>query len=212
MKNTTFLLGLAFFLCVNGSYSFSQNESERLVQLIGVVVSSDNLEPMPYSSIYNKTTRRGTVGDAYGYFALVCRPLDTLIFNYIGYKSNAYIVPDSVSTFSHSLIHLMEPDTITGKTVTVYPWPSKEDFARAFINMDPYEDDIRRAQRQLSGRSLAQIAATLPTDASLTYSWQQQQQQNMLYSHGQFPVSNLLNPIAWAQFIKAWKQGKLKRQ
>ena len=106
----------------------------------------------------------------------------------------------------------MEPDTITGKTVTVYPWPSKEDFARAFINMDPYEDDIRRAQRQLSGRSLAQIAATLPTDASLTYSWQQQQQQNMLYSHGQFPVSNLLNPIAWAQFIKAWKQGKLKRQ
>lgn len=204
-----------YCLClIIGLSAFTSNaqSDERLVQLSGIVVSSDSLEPMPFCTIFNKTTNRGTVGDYYGYFSIVTRPKDTLIFNYIGFKTNAYIVPDSVSTFGHALIHLMDPDTIMGKVVNVYPWPTKEDFARAFITMDPYEDDIRRAQRQLSGTNLAIIASKLPTDAGLTYSWQQQQNQNMLYTRGMRPISNLLNPIAWAQFIKAWKNGKLKRQ
>lgn len=201
---------LCFFI---GAFNLNaQNDKERLIQLSGVVVSSDKLEPMPFCSVYNKTTKSGTIGDYYGYFSLVTRPNDTLIFSYIGYKKNAFIVPDTLETFGQALIHMMEPDTITAQTVTVYPWPSKEDFARAFVEMEPYDDALRRAQRQLSGENLARVAATMSSDAGLTYSWQRQQHLNMLYNQAHRPVSNLLNPIAWMQFIKAWKDGKFSKK
>jgi hypothetical protein len=29
---------------------------------------------------------------------------------------------------------------------------------------------------------------------------------------GQLPKNNLLNPIAWAQFIQAWKNGDFRRK
>jgi hypothetical protein len=205
---TLLLFVLFFFL---SSQFFAQQDEERLIQLSGIVVSSDSLEPMPFCNIYNKTTKTGTVGDYYGYFSIVSRPNDTLIFSYVGFKVNAYIIPDTLSTFTQGLVHLMERDTITGNTVTVYPWPSKEEFANAFITMNPYEDDIHRVQRELSGKNLAMLARNLPSDAGLSYSWQQQQNLNMLYNQGHRPVSNLLNPIAWMQFIKAWKDGKFKR-
>jgi hypothetical protein len=31
-----------------------------------------------------------------------------------------------------------------------------------------------------------------------------------IYSVGQQPMNNLLNPIKWAQFIDAWRKGKFK--
>ncbi|GAA0876215.1 hypothetical protein GCM10009118_26250 [Wandonia haliotis] len=206
----------ALLVCVllagYSQFSFGQEDDKRLIQLSGVVLSSDSLERMPFTAIYDKTTRRGTISDYYGYFSMVTKPGDTLIFNYIGYKPSTYIVPDTLSEFGYALIQLIDPDTLMSKPVRVYPWPSREEFARAFIEMDPYEDDIRRAQRQLSGKNLAIAASRLTTDASLTYSWQRQQAQSQLYSRGQFPVNNLLNPVAWAQFIESWKSGKLKRQ
>ena len=194
------------------SVGLAQNNEPRLIQLSGVVLSSDSLERMPFTSIYDKTTRRGTVSDYYGYFSMVTRPGDTLIFNYLGYKPGSYVVPDTLSEFGYALIQLLDPDTLMSNPVRVYPWPSKEEFAKAFIEMDPYEDDIRRAQRQLSGKNLAAISARLTTDASMSYSWQRQQERSQLYTRGQFPVNNLLNPVARAQFIEQWKSGKLKRE
>lgn len=194
------------------SVVLAQNNEPRLIQLSGVVLSSDSLERMPFTSIYDKTTRRGTISDYYGYFSMVTRPGDTLIFNYLGYKPGSYIVPDSLSEFGYALIQLLDPDTLMSNPVRVYPWPSKEEFAKAFIEMDPYEDDIRRAQRQLSGKNLAAISGRLTTDASMSFSWQRQQERSQLYTRGQFPVNNLLNPVAWAQFIEQWKSGKLKRE
>ena len=211
---TRFLYCLVGLFCVlNLNVASAQNgEDPRLIQLSGVVLSSDSLERMPFTSIFDKTTRRGTVSDYYGYFSMVTRPGDTLIFNYIGYKPSSYIVPDTLSEYGYALIQLLDPDTLMSTTVRVYPWPSREEFARAFIEMDPYEDDIRRAQRQLSGKNLAEVAARLTSDAGTSYSWQRQQDRSQLYSRGQFPVNNLLNPVAWAQFIEQWKSGKLKRE
>jgi hypothetical protein len=96
--------------------------------------------------------------------------------------------------------------------VNVYPWPSVEDFARAFVSMKPYDDALRRAQEQLSGKSLSFIAASIENDASMTYSWQRNQNYSKLYSMGQIPVNNLLNPYSWSKFLSDWKSGKLKHE
>ncbi len=100
----------------------------------------------------------------------------------------------------------LQKDTVNLPEVVVYPWPSREAFARAFVEMDPYEDAIRRAQRELSGESLAFIAARVDGDASLAAGYLQNQLYTQLYRGGQLPANNLFNPYAWAKFIDEWKK------
>jgi hypothetical protein len=183
-----------------------------MIQLSGVVVAEDNLEAMPYCTVFNKTIRHGVISDFYGFFSFVVFPGDTLYFSYFGYKSSTYIVPDTLTENRYSMIHMMQQDTLNLPVVDVYPWPSREDFARYFIDMEPYDDAIRRAQRELSGESLAFVAARLEGDASLAYGVTQNQYYTKLYTQGQLPGNNLLNPYAWAKLVKDWKEGKLKKQ
>jgi hypothetical protein len=202
---------LILIIAFSSPFSFSQND-ERLVQLSGVLVSADSLDLVSYASIIDKTTRKGTMADYYGYFSFVTRPGDTILFNAFGFKPNSYIVPDTLSENRYSIIHIMTPDTMLLPEVEVYPWPSREDFARAFVEMQPYDDALRKAQRQLSGESLAFAAARLPTDGGLSYNWEVQQQQTRLYTMGQTPVNNLLNPASWSRFVDSWRKGELKRE
>lgn len=203
-----------FALLVISSFTSVQSQvsDSSLIQLSGVVVSSESVEPLSYTTIFDKTRRRGVIADYYGYFSLVVVPGDTLYFSYYGYKTSTYIVPDTLKEQRYSMIHMMQIDTINLPEITVYPWPSREDFARAFLEMKPYDDALRRAQRQLSGESLAFAAARLEGDASLSYAYARNQHYTQLYTNGQLPVNNLLNPYSWAKLIKDWKEGKLARE
>lgn len=55
------------------------------------------------------------------------------------------------------------------------------------------------------------MAEQYPMDGSMNFDWSMQQQQNRLYYIGQTQPITVLNPFAWAQFIKAWQEGKFKR-
>jgi len=183
-----------------------------LIQLSGVVVSEETLSELPYTTVLDHTSHRGVFCDFYGYFTMVVYPGDTLLFSAYGHKTSNYIVPDTLENNFYSIIHVMEVDTIDLPNIEVFPWPSREDFARAFVNMNPYDDAIRRAQRQLSGESLAFAAARLDIDGSLAYGSVQSQYQTQLYTNNQLPANNLLNPYAWSKLIKDWKEGKLSKQ
>lgn len=204
------LLAVLLF-ALTSIYSQGQ-ESPELIQFSGVLVSSDSLDQVSYASVIDKTTGKGTMSDYYGYFSFVTRPGDTILFNAFGYKPSSYIVPDSLTETRYSIIHVMTPDTMLLPQVDVYPWPSREEFARAFVEMEPYDDALRRAQRQLSGESLAFAAAKVPTDGSLSYNWQTQQRQTQLYTQGQTPMNNLLNPAAWSKFIESWRNGDFQQE
>ncbi len=216
MKIPFLSLILVFQLGIVASQNNSSSQDtlqKRLVQLTGIVLGSDSLNNLPFTTVYDKTTQRGTITDYYGYFALVAHPGDTLIFRQLGYKAASYIVPMDIPIFGNALIQLMDVDTLYTKPVTVYPWPSREEFAYAFVNLElEYEDEIRRAQRQLSGESLNQIAMRVQGDSGLAFSALEQQRLSQLYTRGQIPANNLFNPVAWMQFVDAWKAGKLKRE
>jgi hypothetical protein len=206
-----------FLLLLSGNL-FAQKQpisaidSSRLVQLSGVVVSEEELIPMPYTTVYDKTQRRGVIADYYGFFSFVAYPGDTLLFSSFSYKTSTFIVPDTLKERRYSIIHILQKDTLNLPEITVYPWPSREDFARAFVEMKPYDDAIRRAQRELSGDNLAFVAARLENDASLAYGYAANDRYTKLYTNGQLPVNNLLNPYSWAKLIQDWKAGKLTRQ
>uniref|UniRef100_UPI00404B4089 carboxypeptidase-like regulatory domain-containing protein n=1 Tax=Fluviicola sp. TaxID=1917219 RepID=UPI00404B4089 len=205
-------IGLVFLVLLLQTVVFSQVKNDRLVQLSGVVISSDSLQEMPYAAIYNRSVKRGTIADMYGFFSLVVQPGDTLLFRYVGHKPSSYIVPDTLKDDRYSIIHMMELDSVAYNEVIIYPWPSKEAFAQAFIEMNPYDDALLRAQRQLSGQNLAALASKVSSDASISYGNVMNQQNTRLYTMGQSPVNNLMNPFAWASFLQKWRAGELRRQ
>jgi len=208
------ILSILLFFQLLSQMSFAQTrvDTVQLIQLSGVVVNEEDLNPLPYTTLYDRTQRRGVISDYYGFFSTVVLPGDTLLFSSFGFKTSTYVVPDTLKDSRYSIIHVMQKDTVNLPEVTVYPWPSREDFARYFVNMQPYDDALRRAQRELSGETLAFVAARLDGDASLAYGAVSNQRNTRLYTNGQLPANNLLNPYSWAKLIQDWKQGKLSRQ
>ena len=205
-----------YFICLtllaSCNAAFSQTDDKNLIQFSGVVVNRDSLHPIPFSNVMIKGTYRGTISDYYGFFSFVARLNDTIEFSSIGYRRNFYIIPDSLKENRYSLIQVLIPDTIQLKEAVIFPWPSKEQFKQAFLNASVPDDDLVRARKNLSDRNMKEIAESLPVDGSLTFKYQMQQQYSRLYSAGQLPKNNLLNPIAWAQFIQSWKNGDFKRK
>lgn len=209
------ILILSTLFLLTGGMVFSQDDQSKyydssMVQLYGVVVTSDSLQELPFTTIINKTTKRATISDYYGFFTMVVFPGDTLLFDNTGFHSSSFVVPDTLKSDSYSIVHMMVPsENYMLDEVTIFPWPSKEAFAKYFVEMNPYDDALRRAQRQLSGENLAVAASKLGTDAGYAYGNYRMQQQTKLYELGQIPtVNNLLNPAAWSKFFKSIKEGK----
>jgi hypothetical protein len=192
-------------------WAVQAQQDEDLVQFSGVVVTSDSLQPLPFSSIIVRNTYRGTISDFYGFFSFVARMNDTIDFSCIGFKKATFIIPDTLSENHYSLIQVLSRDTIQLKEAVIFPWPTREQFKQAFLNLEVPDDDLQRARRNLENRRLQEIAQNLPADGSQAYKAQMQQQYSRLYTVGQLPMNNLLNPIAWAKFIDSWKSGKYKR-
>lgn len=201
---------LILLMSVTVSIWSQDTTKTQYIQFSGVLVSSDSLNMVSYANVFDKTTGTGTMADYYGYFSLVAKPGDTLLFNAFGFKENSYIIPDTLEEPRYSIIHIMNPDTLILPEVDVYPWPSKEAFAKAFVEMDPYEGQIRKIQRELSKDKLASLAERLPADPGLAYNYARMQRQTKIYTQGITPVNNLMNPASWAMFIKSWKNGDLQ--
>jgi hypothetical protein len=186
----------------------SKKDTTQYLQFSGVILSAnDSLKPVPLTSVIIKGTRRGAISDYFGFFTLVAQPGDVIQFISLGYKDAEFKIPDTLSSISYSIIQTLFRDTISLKEVAVYPWPTKEEFKREFLNMKLPDDDYVRAERNMQAEDMRIIMKGLSADPNLTYANLQNFQQTKLYHNGQMPVSNLLNPIAWAKFIQNWKAG-----
>lgn len=195
---------LLFFLMILGVVSFGQQtkgkDSLQFVQMTGIVIT-DSMYRVPFTKVYDMTTGRGVLADYYGYFALVVHPGDTIQFKSLGYKTKYYVIEDTMSLESFSLVQVLEEDTLMADPVDVYPWMSKEQFDYAFVHMDIPNDDIMRARERLTPQEMAFVGALMTSDGSSSYSAYQQQYYQDQYTRGQGGQNNLLNPSSWAQFI-----------
>jgi hypothetical protein len=189
-----------------------QGHKERLVQFSGVVVTADSLRPVPFTNIIVKQTRWGAVADYYGYFSFIARPGDSVTFTSIGFKKSLYVIPDTLSRTRYSLIKTMTADTIMLDETVIYPWPTREQFKEAFVKMDIPDDDLERARINLERAEMKERAMNMPMDGSMNYKNYMQWQNYRNYYIGQTQPISILDPFAWAQFFKAWKEGKFKRK
>ncbi|HWY13243.1 MAG TPA: hypothetical protein VN026_18065, partial [Bacteroidia bacterium] len=195
---------------------FSQTEKvtkNQYVQLSGVVVEGegDSLIGVPFVSIY-RGTKAVTVTDYYGFFTLVAKPGDEIHFSSVDHRQGIYQLDDTLSAKHFYIIQRLVKDTVMLANIDVYPWPSKEDFKKAFLNLNLSETDYDRAYKNLDKEQLSYGERNLRMDAQANYKYAMQQYLTKVYTAGQYPTISLLNPIAWAQFIDAWRKGKFKKK
>jgi len=143
------LLLLLLFSALFFQQVAAQENPDNLIQFSGITVTADSLNAVPYTKIIIKNKNRGTTSDIYGYFSFVAHKQDTILFNALGYKPASYVIPDTITKNRYSLIQLMTSDTITLSAAFIFPWPTYEDFKRAFANMKIPEDDLDRARKNL---------------------------------------------------------------
>lgn len=218
-RNLYLKLTLCCFLLFSGFQIFGQgkdtslfNFNSRLVQFSGIIVTADSLRPIPYVNIRDNSTGRGTVSDYYGFFSFVAMKGDTVTFSCVGFKKSVIIIPDSLTENRYSLIQMMQGDTVLLPVFTAYPWPSKEQFATAFVNLDLPDDYLARMEKNVSQADLRIQAEGLPSDPRSAFYTNMQKEQYRMYYAGQIPPNNLLNPIAWYKFVQSWKNGDFKKQ
>jgi hypothetical protein len=188
----------------------AQTKNEKLVQLSGVIVTGDSLSPVPFTGIMIKSSSRGTVSDYYGFFSVVAQLGDEIEFSAVGFKKTSYKIPDTLKENRYSLIQILNRDTVLLNQAVIYPWPTKEQFKQAFLDLKIPDTDMDHARKNLALETMREESIRIEMDASLNSKYVFQKQQSRLYNTGQLPSNNLLNPIAWAKFIQAWKNGEFK--
>lgn len=214
-------------LCLSGTYSVTaQNHSKaggkNLIQLSGVI-SSDLNNPVPFATVHIKNSFRGTIAGVDGFYSLVVKETDTVIYDALGHKDVSFIVP--AGNDSQKLIHnvTMKGDTITYAETVVYPWPTQEEFRDAFLSLKVKDTYADMAKKNLDQAKLQELYETLARDGQEAQLYTLQQmansyyysggQKNYMLMGGGVPIpTSLLNPFAWTKFIQDLRAGKFKKK
>lgn len=189
-----------------------QVQQDSVVQLYGVVMTADSLQAIPGASIIVQDKGRGTFTNDQGVFSIVVLKGDKVRFSVVGFKDKLVDIPFNIAGNQYSLIQLMVTDTAYLPATIIKARPSRAQFERDFVNTDIPADQLEIARANNSEANRRILLATLPADGREAVS-SQFRQQSVKYSYmGQQPPINLLNPMAWAAFIDAWKRGDFRKK
>jgi hypothetical protein len=194
--------------------SSAQNQQQRqdsVVQLYGVVMSADSLRGLDATSVIVEGTGRGTITNDQGVFSIVVLKGNTIRFSSIGFKDKIIKVPDTLKGNQYSVIQLMVNDTAYLPATILRPRPSRAQFERDFVNTNVPADALEIARKNNDEATRKALLMSLPADGGEAVNAQFRQQAARAYYSGQIAPQNIFNPVAWAEFIQAWKRGDFKR-
>ena len=205
------LIGIAF--CgLNKAKAQNTSYRDSVVQLYGVVMTADSLRAIPSASIIVEGKGRGTITSPDGVFSIAVLKGDKITFSCVGFKDRRIDIPATLSENQYSVIQLMVSDTVYLPATILKPRPTREQFERDFVN-NKVNDDMYEVARKNTDEARNRILLnSLPSDGREAVNYQLRQQANKYYYAGQIPPMNILNPAAWADFIKSWKRGDYKRK
>jgi len=209
-KLLLFVVLLAATLISNKVLAQDNPYRDSVVQFNGVVMTADSLRGIASASIIVEGKGRGTITSPDGVFSIVVLKGDKITFSCIGFKNFTLKIPENLTSNQYTWIQLLVTDTVYLPATILKPRPSKEQFERDFVN-NRIPDDMYEIARKNTDESQRRILlATLPSDGREAVNFQMRQQANKYYYNGQTPPMNILNPAAWADFIKSWKRGDFK--
>jgi hypothetical protein len=191
--------------------TWAQNE-HSIIQVNGVIISSDSSRTLPDITVLIKNKDRGTYSSEWGVFTIVCEKGDTLQFRCLGYRPKDVVIPINAKGSFFSLTQTMIQDTFYLPETIVRPLPDKDYFNYAFLHWRINDDKYEIARQNNNMLRLRAISYTLARDGKE----QQHVQQNMLTRQleyqGQQQPMNIFSPLKWGEFYEAWKRGDFKKK
>ncbi len=209
------LVSLISFALISGVQAQkTTRDSIKVVQISGKVVTEEDerIVFLPYAVVAVRGTHRGTLTDISGFFSIVVRTDETLVFSVLGYKDAVFHVPDTLSRDRYTIFQIMTRDTFLLPEAVIYPWPDPDYFIREFLAMEVHNDLEDIAAENLSEKALMQLREYLPSDGQEHTSLYLRQQASRYYYEGQIRTPQIFNAFAWKEFIQAWKRGDFKRK
>lgn len=190
----------------------AQTGEEKVIQFSGYALTADSLMGVPYAHITVLSQGRVATAGPDGYFSFAAAEGDTLYFTSVGFKPSVYVIPSGLPTNKYSVIQLMTKSEIYLRETIIFPWGDREGFRQAFLDLRLPDDNLERARKNMERERLAELGEKLEADG-------QEAAQNYIrstsankYYYKQAPAQNILNPLAWAEFIRAWKNGDFKKK
>jgi len=194
---------------VKDSTEISNKDSteEVVIQVSGLVVTGDSLTPLPFATVYRSRDARGTMTDENGFFSLPTLEGDTLQFSSTGYVTRHAVINEGGDKNRISIVQAMSRDTVMISDAFIYPWPSRERFRQEFLALGLQNGDLSLSQgvdpfdvydRLINVGMDGQAAST-----------EVLRQMSLEMHYGGIQPTNILNPVAWARFIQALKNGDL---
>lgn len=215
MKSIGYITSIAlftlFFLGGVQLASAQDEQDRKVIQLSGIILNADSTDAVAGVNIYVPTKGRGTTSNRFGYFSMPVIEGDSVVFSFIGMERQTFKVPDKVEEDKLSLILTMMEDAYTLSEIEVMPYPTEEEFKNAVLAMN-VDAEIPLNRGNLSPQLLLRWAEEMPASGNehfRGFTNQQLMQTQDRYGPRSFP---LLNPFAWANFIKSIKDGDLKRR
>jgi hypothetical protein len=213
MKKANKLFLISSFVClflISFVQVKAQQKEKKIIQFSGVVVTGDSLKPVPFTNIFVTGTRTATVSDYYGFFSFAAEEGTDITFSAVGFKKAHFFIPDTCNENRYSMIQILFLDTFMLREATVYSWPTREQFRQAFLNMDNMNDDMARAQKNLAKEEMEIISMNMGMSGQENFKNTMQQYQSRMYYAGGRPPMTIMDPLKWAEFVKAWKRGDFK--
>ena len=190
----------------------TQPNKDSVIQLFGVVMTADSLRGVPSASVVVVGKGRGTITSNDGIFSIAVLKGDRILFSSIGFKDKVIDIPIDLPENQYSVIQLLVSDTTYLPATILKPRPTREQFERDFANTRVPDDEYEIARRNTDEAARRILLATLPADGKEAVNYQLKQQAAKAYYAGQTAPMNILNPFAWADFIKSWKRGDFKNK
>lgn len=204
------LLALLFALTTN---ALAQGQAAQ-VTFTGIITGGKNSEPLPLARIFIPRAGKGVLSAPNGYFALPVFPGDSVIFSYVGYKTQYHIIPRRLTEQTYSAVVALQEDVKLLSEVKVYPYPTEELFKQALVNMKlPDQRDRDALARNTDPQALLRAMAATPMGALSNHQYFMNQQflgRESFANRGSVTTFPFLNPFAWANFIQSVKRGDFK--
>lgn len=187
-------------------------ETEKYIQVSGIITDVSN-RPVAGVAIISRKLRRGAISERTGIYSITSTPGDTIFYRTLGFKRYHTIIPESYKERHCNVDIILEIDTIQIEAITILPWKSYNEFIKDMTKEHPVDPLIQNMNDNIASIYVAisnQTNVKISPEAGFRYAMEQNF--SAMSTKNQFPVNNLLNPFAWAKFIKGFKHGLFKNQ
>ncbi len=183
-------------------------DNRQYIQIDGLTLDETGVI-IPNVGIYSLSLNRGAASDGRGIFSIISTPGDTIIFTLPGFRATLLTIPPQLSSTNYITDVQIVRDTITIDEVIVLPWKTYSEFKKAVAGAKTTTPETEFMEYNIA-LVKQQLYDDLKATPGMGYRYTMQQMADNLYTRGQMPANNLLNPIAWSRFIKGLKTGMLK--